>query len=131
MLISTTIDTYAHITDGMIDKAATRIDQRIAREITSGGDDVFAQATRLEVGEIAPKEFHPKEGKIRKSGTGGLYRISENLWEGKYSPTNADGKRVRYTVYAKTKEECEIKLQQMIVEKKAEIASEKSKRANC
>jgi hypothetical protein len=34
-------------------------------------------------------------------------------------------------VYAKTKEECEIKLQQMIVEKKAEIASEKAKRANC
>lgn len=129
--VATTIDTYAHITDRMIDKAANRIDQKIAREIALVGDDVFAQVARLEVEEIAPKEFRPKEGKIRKSGTGGLYQISENLWEGKYSPTNADGKRVRYTVYAKTKEECEIKLQQMIVEKKAEIASEKSKRANC
>ena len=40
----------------------------------------------------------------------------------------ANGKRKKFNVYAKTKEECEQALAVMIAEKKAEIAAEKAKR---
>ena len=51
--------------------------------------------------------FEPYKGKIRKSGTGGIYELNDHLFEGRYSPTNAYGKREVHTVYAKTREECE------------------------
>ena len=38
-----------------------------------------------------------------------------------------NGKRKKFNVYAETKEQCEIKLAEMIAEKKAEIAEEKAK----
>ena len=38
-----------------------------------------------------------------------------------------DGKRKKFNVYAKTREECEKSLAKMIAEKKAEIAQEKEK----
>ena len=31
-------------------------------------------------------DFKPKQGKIRKNGTVGIYQISENLWEGRFTP---------------------------------------------
>jgi hypothetical protein len=39
-----------------------------------------------------------------------------------------NGKRKKFNVYAKTKEECEQMLAEMIVEKKAKIKAEKEKR---
>jgi hypothetical protein len=39
----------------------------------------------------------------------------------------SNGKRKKFNVYAKTKEECEQALAVMIEEKKAEIAAEKAK----
>ncbi len=60
--------------------------------------------------------FAPYKGKVRKPGTGGIYELNDHLFEGRYSPTNAQGKREVHTVYAKTKEECEVLLEQMIVE---------------
>ena len=63
--------------------------------------------------------------KCRKSGTGCIYQVSENVWEGSYSPKLPNGKRRKYNIYAKTKEECEKKLAKMIAEKKAEIAQMK------
>ena len=51
--------------------------------------------------------------------------LNDHLYEGRYSPTNAQGKREVHTVYAKTKEECETLLEQMIAEVKAKIAAEK------
>ena len=78
--------------------------------------------------KTTPKvEFQPYKGKIRRSGTGGIYRIGENLWEGRYTPTNAQGKRVACNVYAHSLEECEQKLDEMIKIKKAEIEEEKAK----
>ena len=50
-----------------------------------------------------------------------MYQINDHLWEGKYSPTGADGKRISRNVYAKTREECEEKLAAMIEEVKREI----------
>ena len=69
--------------------------------------------------------FKPTDGKIRRSGTGGLYQISDNLWEGNYTPTHPNGKRIKHNVYAKTKEECERKLEEMIKEVRAQIELEK------
>ena len=69
--------------------------------------------------------FEAYKPKIRKSGTGGLYQISENLWEGSFYPRLPDGTRKKFNVYAKTKAECEKKLSKMIAEKKAEIAKQK------
>ncbi len=69
---------------------------------------------------------HSAQGSgIRQPGTGGIYELNDHLYEGRYSPTNAQGKREVHTVYAKTKEECETLLQQMIAEVKARIAAEK------
>ena len=61
----------------------------------------------------------------RKPGAGGIYELNDHLFEGRYSPTNAHGKREVHTVYAKTKEECEVLLEQMIAEVQEQIKEEK------
>lgn len=55
------------------------------------------------------------------------HRKNDRLCEGKYSPTGADGKRFTRHIYAKTREECEILLAEMIAKTKAEIAEAKAK----
>lgn len=62
---------------------------------------------------------------MRKPGTGGIYELNVHLFEGRYSPTNAQGKREVHTVYAKTKEECETLLEKMIAEVRERIKEEK------
>jgi hypothetical protein len=57
-----------------------------------------------------------------------VYRLGESLYEGRYTPKNADGKREVHTVYAGTPEECETALAAMIAEVKARIAENKQKR---
>ena len=37
-----------------------------------------------------------------------------NTWQGKYTPRGKDGKREQHIVYAKSEEECERKLKEMI-----------------
>ena len=59
-------------------------------------------------------KLEPVKPTRRKSGTGCISKISDNLYEGSYSPRLSDGKRKKYNVYAKTEEECEIKLAEMI-----------------
>ena len=53
--------------------------------------------------------------------------INDHLYEGRYTPTNAYGKRESHNIYAKTREECEEKLAEMIERVKAYIAEEKAK----
>ena len=53
--------------------------------------------------------------------------INDHLYEGRYTPTNAYGKRESHNIYAKTREECEEKLAEMIAEVKAQIKAEKEK----
>ena len=65
--------------------------------------------------------------KIRKSGKGGMYQINDTLWEGSFFPRLPDGKRKKFNVYAKTREECEANLAKMIEQKKKEIAELKKK----
>lgn len=52
-------------------------------------------------------KFEPAKGKIRKPGTGCISEINDHLYQGRYSPKGADGKRISKTVYAKTRGECE------------------------
>ena len=73
------------------------------------------------------ENFEPYTQKIRKSGTGCIYQINDSLWKGSFYPRLADGKRKKFNVYAKTREECEKLLAEMIAEKKAEITAEKAK----
>ena len=51
--------------------------------------------------------------------------INDHLYEGRYTPTNAYGKRESHNIYAKTREECEEKLAAMIAQVKADIKAEK------
>ena len=60
----------------------------------------------------------------RKSGIGCLYQVGDNLWEGNFFPRLPGGKRKKFNVYAETKEQCEIKLAEMIARVKAEIKDE-------
>ena len=71
--------------------------------------------------------FAPYKGKVRKPGTGGIYELNGYLFEGRYSPTNSQGKREVHTVYAKTKEECEVRLETMIAEVRERIKEEKQR----
>jgi len=121
----TTLNIYSHITDTMQQQAAVRIDREI------GGTD--AQMPELEppkASEPTPtkatpeKEFEPYKGKIRKSGTGCVTMINDHLYEGRFTP-RVNGKRISKNVYAKTREECEEKLAELIKTMKAEIAEMK------
>ena len=71
--------------------------------------------------------YEPYKPKIRKFGTGCVTMINNYLFEGRYSPRNAYGKRESHNVYAKTREEYKEKLAEMIAEVKAEIKAEKEK----
>lgn len=72
--------------------------------------------TLLRYAELPPIRFHDLR-----------YILNDHLWEGKYSPRDAHGKRISRNVYAKTREECEEKLAVMIEEMKREIAAEKER----
>ena len=75
-------------------------------------------------------KFEPKKGKMRKPGTGCISKINDHLYEGRYSPKDAYGKRMARNIYAPTREECEEKLAILIKEMKAEIAEQKAKLKN-
>ena len=133
MSAATTLDIYSNMTDTMQMQAAVNIDHKI------GGADAQMPVVEQTPEETAkppvnapcePTEPHPKPvpRKIRKSGTGCLYQINDNLREGSFFPRLPDGKRKKFNVFAETKEQCEAKLAKMIERVKAEIAEEKAKR---
>lgn len=125
----TTLNIYSHITDTMQQQAAVKIDREIG-----GTDAQMPEPEQPKASEQptpkAPTEpkFEPYKGKIRKPGTGCVTMINDHLYEGRFTPTNADGKRISRNVYAQTREECEAKLSVLIVEMKAEIKAEKERR---
>ena len=65
-------------------------------------------------------EFKPYKPKYRKRGTGSVHQVSKNVWEGRYTPT-VNGKRIARNIYADSEEECEVKLEALIREMKAEF----------
>ena len=115
----TTLNIYSHITDTMRLQAAEKIDREI------GGVNTPVSVSNSESTQTETSEFdgfvEPYKPKIRKSGTGCITMINEHLYEGRYSP-KINGKRMARNVYAKTREECEEKLAELIKTMKAEIA---------
>jgi len=125
---ATTLDIYSHITDEMQKSAANKIEKHFAKnEPFEHGEYDNGEVPEKAVNAPCSANFEPYKGKIRKAGTGGIYQISGNLFEGRYSPTNAHGKREIHTVYAKTREECEKLLEEMIPKVRAEIKAEKDR----
>lgn len=131
-MIFTTLDIYSHVTDTMQMQAAVSIDRKI------GGTNAQMPAVEQTPTEVSntpvnapcePTEPHPEPipRKIRKSGTGCVCQINDHLWEGSFFPRLPGGKRKKCNVYAETKEQCEIKLVEMIERVKVEIAEEKAK----
>lgn len=101
------------------------IDRGIAKRESNGIEEENVSDQTLKT-PCEPK-FEPVKRKIRKSGTGCITEINDHLYEGKFSPTGADGKRLTRHIYAKTRDECEILLAEMIAKTKAEIQEAKAK----
>lgn len=109
------MDIYAHTTDAMQFNAATNIERGI------GENDIPEEAEEsTEKTEMPMTDFEPYKGKIRKPGTGCITEINDHLFEGRYSPMWVDGKKRGFNVYAKTREEVDVKLAELIVQVKAE-----------
>ena len=101
---ATTLNVYAHVTDEMRQKAADKIDWSIT------GKEPPHEETPKPPSRTA---FQPVKDKYRKPGTGCIYQINEQLWEGRYSH-KVNGKRMVRNVYARTEAECEVKLAELI-----------------
>ena len=113
---TTTLNTYTHVTDAMRQNAADKIDRGIGKAKPKD----HGQTSQ----KLAPSTFQAHKGQRRKPGTGCVSQINGHLWEGRYSPI-VNGKRMARNIYAKTEEECEEKLAELIREMKAEIAAGK------
>ncbi len=114
---ATTLNVYAHVTDGMRQSAAAKIDCAIAK--AEPGPDAMVPK------KPARTTFQAVKGKYRRPGTGCVSQISNQLWEGRYSP-RVNGKRMARNVYAHSEEECEEKLAKLIEEMKEEIAAQRT-----
>ena len=121
----TTLNIYTHITDNMQRSAANKIEQGFGRNEGSLSEDKQTPDQTVKTPQTA--KFEPKQPKIRRPGTGCITEINDHLFEGRYSPKNAYGKRTPKNVYAKTREECEEKLAELITQMNAEIAAEKER----
>ena len=120
---ATTLDIYTHITDDMQRAAAENIDRGIGKAAPQEDASEPGWETAPATAE-KPRmtDFKPYVGRKRRSGTGCVSEINDHLFEGRYSPKWPDGKKHARNVYAHTREECEEKLKELIVEMKAEIA---------
>ncbi len=125
MDVKTTWNIYTHITDDMQKNAADKIERGFGRN--EGGLSEAEQTPAKPEKQPQRAKFEPYKGKYRKPGTGCVSEINDHLFEGRYSPTNAYGKRISKNIYAKTREECEEKLAELIAQTKAEIAEEKKR----
>ena len=127
---ATTLDIYTHITDDMQRQAAANIDRGIGKAAPPESGSAQGKETTPGQGEKpCMTDFQPVPRKQRRPGTGCITQKSPNLWEGRYSPTWIDGKKHARNVYAHTREECEEKLQKLIIEMKTELAELKRQKA--
>ena len=108
---ATTLDIYTHVTGDMQTEAAAKIDRGLGNEV---------KESPTQTGQDPAADFQPVLGRKRKSGSGCITQINDHLFEGRYSPIWPDGKRHAKNVYAKTRKECEKKLNALIQEMQAE-----------
>ena len=124
------VNIYSHITDTMQRQAAVKIDREIGGTDAQMPEPELPKASEQAQATATPKpKFEPYKGKIRKSGTGCVTMINDHLYEGRFTP-RVNGKRISKNVYAKTREECEEKLAELIKTMKAEIADMKKQAKN-
>ena len=123
----TTLNIYSHITYTMQQQAAVRIDREIG-----GTNAEMPEPPPSKVSDEPSRDetvFEPYKPKIRKSGTGCVTMINDHLYAGRFTP-RVNGKRISRNVYAKTREECEEKLAELIKTMKVEIAEMKKQAKN-
>lgn len=126
----TTLNIYSHITDTMQRQAAVKIDREIGGTDAQMPEPELPKASeQAQTNATAEPKFEPYKGKIRKPGTGCVTMINDHLYEGRFTP-RVNGKRISKNVYAKTREECEEKLAELIKTMKAEIAEMKKAAKN-
>ena len=127
---ATTLDIYTHITDDMQRTAAANIDRGIGKAAPlEGGSEPRRETVSGQPEKPQMTDFKPVLPSRRRAGTGCISSKGPNLWEGRYSPMWIDGKKHSRNVYAHTREECEEKLKELIVEMKAELAELKRQKA--
>ena len=127
---ATTLDIYTHITDDMQRQAAANIDRGIGKALPPESSSAPGQETDPGWSEKpGMTDFQPVPRKQRRPGTGCITQKGPNLWEGRYSPTWIDGKKHARNVYAHNREECEEKLQALIIEMKTELSELKRQKA--
>ena len=108
----TTLNIYTHITDEMQRTAADKIEQGIMGNVSFSDKDekVLNKTAKMP----CEAKFELVKPSRRKSGTGCISKINDKLYEGRYSPRLSNGKRMSKNVYAKTEEECEVKLAELV-----------------
>ena len=117
---ATTLNVYAHVTDGMKEQAAVRIDQGIGKaELSTGIAKSTANRTTT--------DFKPTRGKKRYWGSGHLGQTKSGRWHGQYTARWPDGTKRTRSVYADTEEEGEKLPAELIAEMKTEVAAEKER----
>lgn len=126
---ATTLDIYTHITDDMQRQAAANIDRGIGKAVPESNSAPGQEPALGQSEKPGMTDFQPVPRKQRRPGTGCITQKGPNLWEGRYSPTWIDGKKHARNVYAHTREECEEKLQKLIIEMKTELAGLKRQKA--
>ena len=102
--------------------AAEKIGQSLGANMSFSSDD-NKELNKIMKKPCEPK-FEPVKPTRRKGGTGCISKINDNRYEGRYSPRLPNGKRISKTVYAKTEEECEIKLAELIKTVKEELKNQ-------
>lgn len=120
---ATTLDIYTHITDDMRQAAVANIDRGIVKAGPKKKKGASAPSAPPEPPRMT--DFKPYRGRMRRPGTGCISELGDHLFEGRYSPVWPDGKKHARNVYAHTREECEEKLKELIVQMKEEIAKKK------
>lgn len=113
-----TLDIYAHITTDMQKEAAYSIDRGIGKIQEPYPTLENARRETQREDTFVPVTNAPR----RKPGMGCITEINDHLYEGRWSPKWIDGSRISRNVYATTREECEVKLAQLIRESKIELA---------
>lgn len=112
----TTISVYSHVTGEMERNAAKKMDDAFGTPKPVDSPLNGENPDDGQTPEQEPKQakFTAKKSKKRKPGTGCISKVSKNTWQGKYTSRSKDGKREQHIVYAKSEEECERKLGEMI-----------------
>ena len=118
--VETTLNVYSHITDEGMKSAARTIDKTLSSAMGAPESVEAYDVDRDKPEKPTVPVFEPYKGKKRKPGKGYVKQLSKNCWQGRYTPT-VNGKRISRNVYAPTEDECEAKLESLIIEMKAEL----------